>query len=348
MKPVQLAVVSLLLALAGALPAVAQQQSPDKPAAKGGGSTSDADTERRIDELLAAVVRVKMRALPDARSSATLGAEREGSGIVIERGYVLTIGYLVIEPDSIEVTSVQDKTLPATLAGYDHASGLGLLRVQGDLGVKPIELGESTALGVREPVIIVPHGGRDTASFAHVMAKRQFTGSWEYLIEGAIFTAPPTMTWSGAALVNRELKLVGVGSLFVRDAEEPGAATPGNMFVPIDLLKPILADLKANGRARAAPRPWLGLATEEVQGHLFVTRVSPEGPAERAGLKHGDIVIGVGGDPVKTHADLYRKVWGLGAAGVEVPLKILQGGDVRDVRVKSIDRFEYFKVKPAY
>lgn len=346
MKPLQVAVVILLLALAGAWPAVAQQRPPDKPPAKEGGSTSDA--ERRIDELLASVVRVKVRALPDARSNATLGPSREGSGIVIERGYVLTIGYLVIEPDSIEVTSVQDKTLPATLAGYDHVTGFGLLRVQGDLGVKPIELGESAALGVRESVIIVPHGGRDTASLARVMAKRQFTGSWEYLIENAIFTAPATMTWSGAALVNRELKLVGVGSLFVRYTGEPGAATPGNMFVPIDLLKPILTDLKANGRARAAPRPWLGLATEEVQGHLFVTRVSPESPAERAGLRHGDIVIGVGDDLVKTHAELYRKVWGLGAAGVDVPLKILQGSDVRDVRVRSIDRFDYFKVKPAY
>jgi serine protease Do len=291
---------------------------------------------------------VEVRALDDVRSNATLGQTREGSGIVINAGgYVLTIGYLVIEPDAIEVTG-GGKTLPATLAGYDHASGFGLLKVQGDLGLPPIALGESAALAVREPVIIVPHGGRESASLAQVMSKREFTGSWEYLLESAIFTAPPSYGWAGAALVNRELKLVGVGSLLVRDTAEPGTPNPGNMFVPIDLLKPILEELKTKGRVGTPPRPWLGLATEEVQGRLFVTRVSPDGPAAKAGMRQGDIVVALGSDPVKTHAELYRKMWALGAAGVEVPLKVLQGSEVRDVRVKSIDRFDYFKTKAVH
>jgi S1-C subfamily serine protease len=148
--------------------------------------------------------------------------------------------------------------------------------------------------------------------------------------------------------VNRELKLVGVGSLLVRESVEPGNPVPGNMFVPIDLLKPILAELKAQGRTKETPRPWLGLNTEVVHGRLFVTRVSPEGPAAQAGVRRGDVVIGVAGVPVKTHAELYRKLWSLGAAGVEVPIRILQDGDVRDVQVKSIDRTQYFKSKPAY
>jgi S1-C subfamily serine protease len=289
-----------------------------------------------------------MRALADARSNATLGPTREGSGILIEPDYVLTIGYLVIEPDSIEVTSGANRTLPASLAGYDHASGFGLLRVQGELGVKPLPLGDSGALGVREPVIVIPAGGRETASAAYVMSRRQFTGSWEYLLESAIFTAPANRAWAGAALVNRDLHLVGVGSLLVRESGDAGAGMPGNMFVPIDLLKPILAELKAQGRTKETPRPWLGLNTETVQGRLFVTRVSPESPADKAGLKQGDVVIGIAGVAVKTHAELYRKLWSLGAAGVEVPLRILQDGDVRDVRVKSIDRVQYFKSKPAY
>lgn len=340
MKPLQLAVVvSFILMCAG--PALAQQKGDAAP-------KSDADTDRRIDEMLASVVRVRARALPEARSNATLGQAREGSGIVIEPGYILTIGYLVIEPDAIEVTNSRNKTLPATLAGYDHASGFGLLRVQGELDVKPMDLGQSEALAAQEPVIVVPHGGKDAASLAYVMSKRQFTGSWEYLLENAIFTAPATMTWAGAALVNRELKLVGVGSLLVRDTAEAGTPMPGNMFVPTDLLKPILADLKAKGRAPGAPRPWLGLATEEVQGRLLVTRVSPDSPADKAGMKRGDIVVGVGQEPVKTHADLYRKIWSLGAAGIEVPLKVLQGADLRDVRVKSIDRFDYFKTKATH
>jgi S1-C subfamily serine protease len=180
------------------------------------------------------------------------------------------------------------------------------------------------------------------------MSRRQFTGSWEYLLESAIFTAPANPAWAGAALVNRDLHLVGVGSLLVRESGDAGGAMPGNMFVPIDLLKPILAELKAQGRTKETPRPWLGLNTETVQGRLFVTRVSPESPADKAGLKQGDVVIGVAGVAVKTHAELYRKLWSLGAAGVEVPLRILQDGDVRDVRVKSIDRTQYFKSKPAF
>jgi S1-C subfamily serine protease len=347
MKLRELAAIALAWALACAWPAAAQQPKGG-PAAEGEGAAREAAIERRIEETLGAIVRVKMRALADARTAPILGTTREGSGIVIEPGYVLTIGYLVIEPDSIEVTTVDRKTLPATLAGYDHATGFGLLRVQGDLGVRPLALGDSQALAVREPVIVAPAGGRETASLAYVMSKREFTGSWEYLLETAIFTAPPSYTWAGAALVNRDLKLVGVGSLLVRDTVEPGTPMPGNMFVPTDLLKPILAELKARGRTNATPRPWLGLATEVVQGRLFVTRVSPEGPADRAGVRQGDIVIGVADAPVRTHAELYRRLWSLGAAGVEVPLKILQGGDVRDLRVKSIDRTEYFKTKPTY
>jgi len=345
MKPRELAVIVLSSLLAWASP-VAAQQPRDKSAASDK-AAKDAETDRRVEETLGAVVQVRMRALEDARSNATLGQAREGSGVVIDPVYVLTIGYLVIEPDAIEVTTAANKTLPATLAGYDHATGFGLLKIQGDLGVKPLALGESRSLGVREPVMIIPAGGRDSASLAYVMSTRQFTGSWEYLLETAIFTAPPSYSWAGAALVNRELKLVGVGSLLVRDTEESGQPTPGNMFVPIDLLKPILEELKTNGRRSAAPRPWLGLSTEEVQGRLLVTRVSSEGPADRAGVRRGDIVVGVANQPVRTQAELYRKVWALGSAGVDVPLTVLQNGDLRDVRVKSIDRFEYFKSKPA-
>jgi len=345
MTPRSLVPYLLSAALACAWP-VAAQQPADKPLAKEP-AADEKEIDQRIADTLSAVVRVKMRAVPDARSNATLGDTREGSGIVIEPGYVLTIGYLVIESDAIEVTTVNERTLPATLAGYDHPTGFGLLKVQGELGVKPLAIGDSAALAVREPVIVVSHGGREAASLAYVMSKRQFTGSWEYLLDSAIFTAPPTMTWAGAALVNRQLRLVGVGSLLVRDTVEPGTPQPGNMFVPTDLLKPILAELKANGRGAGPQRPWLGLNTEEVQGRLLVSRVSPDGPAAQAGVRQGDVIVSVAGEPVKTHAELYRKVWSLGAAGVEVPLRIAHGVDARDVRVKSIDRSAYFKTKQA-
>jgi len=308
-----------------------------------------AKSEQDAKEMLSAVVRVKMKAVSGARSSANLGSTREGTGVVIDAaGHIVTIGYIVIEADSIEVTTQEGRTVPATLVGYDHATGFGLLRATLPLDAKPMPLGEAGSLQVREPVMILPAGGPEAASFAYVVSKRGFAGSWEYLLDTAIFTSPPTPKWAGAALVNHDGKLVGVGSLLVRDSMEPGTPLPGNMFVPIDGLKPILADLIAKGRRADPPRPWLGLSTEQAQGRLFVTRVSPEGPADRAGIRPGDIVIGVGADPVKSHEELYHKMWGLGAAGVEVPLRVLQGTDVREVKVHSIDRFQYFKERPTY
>lgn len=330
---------SLFLCIALASQPLRAQPEQAKPKAIG---------EKQADELLRAVVKVKARALPDARSSATLGSTREGSGIIIdERGYILTIGYLVIEADAIEVTTAEGKTGPATLAGYDHATGFGILRATLPPGAKPIGLGASAQLVPRDPVLVAPHGGRESINLAYVVSTRQFTGSWEYLLDSAIFISPPTLAWAGSALISREGKLVGVGSLLVRDSMEPGTPLPGNMFVPIDLLKPILADLIDKGRVSGPPRPWLGMATEELQGRLFVTRASPDAPADQAGVRRGDIIVGVGADTVTTQAEFYRKLWSLGPAGTEVPLKVLQGASLNEIRVRSIDRTEYFRAKPT-
>lgn len=338
----------LLLALAGG--ALDAGAAASASAAKPGAEDATAAAPLQDPEaMLGAVVKVRSKALEDARSNSSLGRTREGTGVVIdELGHILTVGYIVIEAEAIEVTTSANRTVAATLVGYDHASGFGLLRAQTSMGVKPLALGQSSALGVSDPVMILSAAGRDPAMLAQVVAKRKFSGSWEYMLDDAIFTSPPTFSWAGAALVGREGKLMGIGSLLVRDTVEPGTPQPGNMFIPIDLIKPILSDLIAKGRAAGVARPWLGLATEEVQGRLFVTRVSPDSPADKAGIKRGDIVVGVGSEPVKTHEELYRKMWGVGAAGADVPLKLLQGADVREVKVHSIDRFEYFRAKPVY
>lgn len=313
-----------------------------------GRGTAGTEAQQRAEALLSAVVRVHTKVLPDARTSGTLGAEREGTGIVIDGdGYVLTIGYVVLEPDAIEVTGPHDKTVAAQLVAYDHTTGFGLLKLQAPLDSTPVVLGDSERLAPRDPVMVLPWGGAQAASVGVVVSRREFTGPWEYLLERAIFVAPPTMAWAGAALVDREYKLVGVGSLLVRDTAPGDRPIPGNMFVPIELLKPILADLKSRGRAAQAPRPWLGLRTESAHGRLFVTGVSEDGPAERAGLAPGDIVMAVGTDAITTQAEFYRRMWALGPAGIEVPLKILRGGETQEVRVKSIDRSTFFRTKPA-
>jgi len=300
------------------------------------------------DETLSAIVRVKSKIIKDARSAATLGLQRDGSGVLVREGYVVTIGYLVIEAESVEVTGADGKSVPATVAGYDHASGFGLLKLLAPLAGKPLPLGDAAALAEREAAMIASHGGREGVSLVYVVSRRPFSGSWEYQLDSAIFTYPPVMNWSGAALISAKGELLGVGSLIVNDSAGAGSQSPGNMFVPVDLLKPILDDLIAAGRRAGPVRPWLGLNAEEMRGRLFVSRVSPGGPADRAGLKSGDIVIGVGGEEVSSLADLYRKVWSRGAAGIEVPLKVLQGLEIRDVNVRSIDRLEYFRQKPTY
>ena len=238
--------------------AATSQSAQTEPRGRGVQSKDDgAQSDKAAQEMISAIVRVKMKAIAGARSNSSLGSTREGTGVVIdEQGHIVTIGYIVIEAESIEITTLDGRTLPANLVGYDHATGFGLLRSTVPLDVKPMPLGDPERLEVRDPVMVLPAGGREAASFAYVVSRRGFAGSWEYLLESAIFTSPPTLQWAGAALVDREGKLVGVGSLLVRDTVEPGSPMPGNMFVPVDILKPILSDLIARGRRAGAPRPW--------------------------------------------------------------------------------------------
>jgi len=302
----------------------------------------------KAEETLSAVVRVKSRIPHEARTAATLGTEREGTGVIVREGYVATIGYLALEAEAIEVTNVDGATVPATLAGYDHASGFGVLKLLAPIAGKPMPLGNSAVLAERDLALVAAFGGRDAVNVVYVVSRRSFSGSWEYLLDSAIYTYPPVRNWSGAALVGSKGELLGLGSLIVGDAGGPGTQSPGNMFVPIDLLKAVLDDLIRHGRASGAVRPWLGMYSEELRGRVFVLRVSPGGPAERAGVKSGDIVLGVGEQDVESLADFYRKVWALGAAGVEVSLRVLQGSSVRNVKIRSADRREYLRSAPSY
>ena len=195
--------------LAVALPAVAA----DRPAADNVQAGIDAE------KFFGAIVKVQARALPDARSATTLGAEREGTGVVIDKdGLILTIGYLVIEADEVRISDDRGRTLPAVVVGYDHASGLALVRSVAPFDAAPLHLGDSAALAESDPVLIVNYGGRSDVTLAYVVSRRSFTGNWEYLLDRAIFTSPPTLNWSGAALIGKDGSLLGVGSLILRDA----------------------------------------------------------------------------------------------------------------------------------
>jgi S1-C subfamily serine protease len=299
-----------------------------------------------VEELAAAVVRIKTYINPDGQTVQSLGREREGSGIVIdEDGLVLTIGYLMVEAHAAEVRTNDGRTHAATIVGYDHETGFGILRTLQPLKVKPLPFGRSADLHINDPVLIASGGGAGMMGPARIAAKREFAGSWEYLLDEAIFTTPPHPAWSGAALVSREGKLIGVGSLIVSDARGDGGGTPGNMFVPIERLPPILGDLIADGRISGNGRPWLGVAADEVRGRLVVSRVTPDSPAEKAGIRKGDEIVGVAGETPRGLPDFYRKIWATGAAGATVPLDVEQGGGRRRIDVKSINRLDNLKLR---
>ena len=290
------------------------------------------------------VVKLSIKAVAEAKTADTLGAEREGTGVVIDpRGLIVTIGYLILEAASILVMTRDGRIYPAAVVGFDHASGFGLVRVQGTATWDAVELGNSGALRELETVTVMAHTAAGGTSRAAIVARRRFTGWWEYMIEDAIFTSPPRYDHSGAGLFDSSGKLVGIASLWVSDALETGAAFPGNMFVPVELLKPLLDDLIATGRRRGPARPWLGLYSEQREGHVFVARTLPDSPAARAGLKRGDVIIGVAGKPIAGQSDFYRKLWAAGEAGCDVKLHVLHNKAVTEVLVRTGDRMDYLR-----
>ncbi|MFQ5902312.1 MAG: S1C family serine protease [Candidatus Binatia bacterium] len=301
------------------------------------------------NKVFAAVVKVHSDVPADARTARSLGTEREGSGVVIDSGgLVLTIGYLILEAMRAEVVGPSGKPINAKIIGYDHNTGFGLLRATKPLGVTPMKFGKSSVVSERDEVIVASHGGTNSVQGAFVVSRREFAGYWEYLLENAIFTVPPHPDYGGAALIGPDGRLLGIGSLYVEDALPGHGRVPSNMFVPIDRLKPILADLITQGRSAEPPRPWLGVYSQEVGGRILVQRVSPGSPAYQAGIQPNDIIVGVAGKEVEGLADFYRKVWSRGNAGVEVPLNVLQGTRVRELTVRSADRYKYLRLNPSF
>ena len=301
-----------------------------------------------------AVVGVRTLVPPEARSARTLGTEREGSGVLIrDDNLILTIGYLLMEAHTVEVIAADGKRIPAAIVAYDAESGFGLVRAVRALDARPIRLGDSDALKTADRVLALSRAdGTASASPARIMSRRTFAGYWEYLLDNAIFTSPPHLTFGGAALLAEDGSLVGIGSLFVNDSAMPETFSPGNMFVPINGLKPIFAELVDKGRRSDLPKPWLGIYSTVAQGRIVVTRIADDSPAKAAGLRPGDAIIGVGGSKVQDLADLYRRAWAHGAAGVEVPLDVLKSASdepkIERVMVRPIDRAKWLRIHKGF
>ncbi len=291
------------------------------------------------EEVLKTVVKVRTTISKEAESARTLGTEREGNGVVIDSdGTILTAGYLIRDARTIEVTAQNGESVSARFVAYDFNTGFGLVRAEKNLGLEPIPLGQSSAVKAGDAILVAAHGGEAAVQVALVVSRGEFVGYWEYLIDEAIYTVPAHGRYGGAALIDSDGRLVGIASLLTQVLVPEFGLISCNVSIPIDLLRPILASLLRTGRSGQAPRPWLGINAQEAHGRIFLTRVVPGSPAEKAGLKPGDIFLTVAGKEITGLADFYRKVWATGTAGAQIPLGVLQGVRVREIKVRSLDR----------
>ncbi|MGD8724621.1 MAG: S1C family serine protease [Desulfobacterales bacterium] len=301
--------------------------------------------EQTPENILNAIVKIKTNIPKDAATAKILGTDREGNGVIIDkRGHILTIGYLILEAETVEVIKANGDPVTADFVAYDYQTGFGIIRATEPLYTAPLQLGQSSRLKKGDPVLIAGFGGTEAVLGTRVVSRKEFAGYWEYLLEDAISTSPPYPNYGGAALIDRDGQLLGIGSIFTRINVEGLGAVSCNVSVPIDLLKPILTELINTGRSSAPPQPWLGVHADEAHGRVFIIRVTPEGPAAKAGIKAGDVVVAVNQTPVKGLAQFFRRVWASGPAGVKVTLSILQETQVREIRVPTADRYRFLKV----
>jgi len=297
-----------------------------------------------LDKVLSGVLFLRSAVPGDAFTASTLGTERAGHGVLINKdGLVLTIGYLIMEAQTVWLVDAKGRAVPAHVVGIDQETGFGLVQALETLDVAPIEIGSSDDLKTGDPVILAGHGGRSSAVTSRVVAKHEFAGYWEYLLDEGIFTAPPHPFWSGSALIGEDGTLRGVCSLFLQQVLRAGKPFDGNMVVPIDLLPPILEDLMKYGKTQRPLRPWLGLLTMEVDNKLVVSGLANGGPAEVADVRVGDLVLGVDGTPVTELGGMYRAIWAHGTPGVQIPLTLLRDGRPMDITVRSANRTDFFK-----
>jgi S1-C subfamily serine protease len=297
-----------------------------------------------LDAALTSIVGIRSIVPGDAFTAETLGTERAGNGVLIRGdGLVLTIGYLITEAESIWLHLSDGRAVPGHALAYDQETGFGLVQALVRLDLPALSLGDSSAAQVGERVVVGGAGGRQRSVAAHIAAKQEFAGYWEYVLDEAIFTAPAHPNWGGTALIGHTGELLGIGSLQLQQDRGGGNTEHLNMIVPIDLIKPIFNDLLTYGRPNRPARPWLGLYATEIEDRIVIAGLASEGPAQQANVCTGDIVLAVGGTTVDDLAELFRKIWALGPAGVEVPLTIYREGRTLELRVPSGERSRFLK-----
>ncbi|BBK41316.1 serine protease [Allostella vacuolata] len=296
-----------------------------------------------LDQALSSVVGLKAFVPADAFTAGTLGTERAGNGVIIRAdGLVLTVGYLVAEAETVYLTLSDGRGVPGHVVAYDHETGFGLVQALARIALPALPIGRSSAVQVGERVVVGGAGGRVHSVAARVVARQEFAGYWEYVLDDAIFTSPAHPNWGGSPLIGAAGELIGIGSLQLQQ----GRGSFLNMMIPIDVLKPVMDDLLLLGRPNRPARPWLGLYAAEVEDKVVVVGLSENGPAAKAGIHTGDVLLAVAGVEPSDLAGFYRRVWEQGPAGSDIPLTLGRNGRTMEIAVPSADRSRFLK-KPS-
>ena len=303
-----------------------------------------ADLPFDLDQTLPSIVALRTSVPADASSAGRLGTDRAGSGVVIgSDGLIATVGYLLTEADAVWIIEAGGKAIPAHIVGQDQESGFGLVQALEPLARPPLALGKSSEVTPGDPLVIAAFGGIEHAVISRVIARQEFAGYWEYLLDKAIFAAPAHPQWTGAAAIGRDGNLVGIASLIFQQFSHGGVSIDANLVIPIDLLKEALPDMMRLGRVDRPPRPWLGIWTAETEDKLVIAGMSDNGPAKQSGLRVGDAILDIAGHAPRNLADMYRKVWALGPAGVSVPLRVRRKDREIHLTIASTDRAQHLK-----
>ena len=304
------------------------------------------ETQEHFEKIYESIVRITSTVPDEARTAASLGTSRRGTGVVIDDKHILTIGYIVAEADKIEIGLPGGKEVPGDLVAYDHSSGFGILKTILPTKLNPLKLGDSDNISEEDLLFVIPYPDQGQGSGARAVSRRSFAGWWEYYLEKPIYTYPMTQSWAGTPLLNSYGEIIGIGSLYVQESVQ-GVQSPGNLFVPVNILKPILSDLLKNGRRTKQINPYMGINSEESNGKVYITRVSENGPAARAGILSKDIILSVNGIKVNAIKDFYLTAWSLGGTGTLIKLEVEQDQKKISFDIKTVDRMDYF-VKPKY
>jgi S1-C subfamily serine protease len=270
-------------------------------------------------------------------SAAVLGEERMGAGVAVTPEHLLTAHYLVLGASRVEVTGLDGRARPAGRVSLDHDSGLALLTVEG-AAFEAARLSDEE-LQAGDPVFMITctGDGQRRGASGHVSFVGPFEAFWEYMLDRAVMTNIVNPGLAGGPLLEGNGRVAGIVSLGL------GAVGRYSLAIPISLFRERRARLESGEPVpRAQRHAWIGFYPQASEDGIGVSGVVSGGPAESAGLRRGDLLVTVDGQPVHDLRQLYRALWKKGP-GETVGMQVLRDEAIHVIEVVAGDRDEFYK-----